>query len=525
MFAYAQTQAAPAAATAENAEDDAEDNAKESTEEGRELVWPAFYADIQAGSAIVMDADTGQVLWGKDIHAKRYPASITKLLTALVVLDHCSMDEQVTFNASAVNNLESGAVTIGTVPGDTLSVKDCLYALLLKSANEVANALAEHVAGSQEAFAVMMNEKAVSLGCMDSDFRNPSGLTNSEHVTSAYDMALIGCACMNNEDFLFLESEPTRKLAGTQKYPDGLTVTIGHKMRVPGEEYYDARVIAGKTGYTSASGNTLVTMAEDHGRRVVAVVLKDKNPAHYTDTKALIDFGLDQFELLRPDRDSLLESKDVENTLVNKGLIPEGGGNTGAINRLSFSEMPKITVPVGATLEDVYFACDAELGIDAPEGSVASATLTCLDSIGPSFYVINERIETESENGEILVEGPDGKEGDGNGESAKGGLSMLAWVLIALLLTALIFAAYFFIRKRREEKRRQDRRRVRRERLERLDNMQREAEEIQNLRENRRRVSTEPVKTKEMQNRRRSRRAVVLEKETVSKDSVETEEL
>ena len=437
------------------------------------VTWPRLNASIEAGSAIVMDADTCQILWGREIHAKRYPASITKLLTALVVLDHCSLDEEVTFHASAVNNLESGAVTIGTVDGDVLPVRDCLYALLLKSANEVANALAEHVAGSQEAFAVMMNEKAVSLGCTDSDFHNPSGLTNKEHVTSAHDMALIGCACMNSPEFMALESEPTRKLSGTIKYPDGLTVTIGHKMRVPGESLYDPRVIAGKTGYTSASGNTLVTMAEDHGRRVVTVVLKDKNPAHYTDTKTLIDFGLEQFELMRPDPAELLESREIEKALVGRGLIQPADEVTGAYNEIRFSEPPMLTVPAGAKPEDVRVAYETVLGDGAPEGAVARASLVCSDSFGPSFYVISTRIEVESENEEVLLEGgsPDRKDGNGrNGESGSNGLHLLGWILAALLVTALLFVSYLFIRKRAEERRREERRRIRRERLERLEN-------------------------------------------------------
>ena len=162
--------------------------------------------DINAGAAIVMDADTRAILYGKDIHAHCYPASITKLLTALIVIENCSMDETVTFSQRAVTDLEPGAVTAYMTEGEQLSVEECLYALLFMSANDVANALAEHVAGSIEAFADMMNERALELGCEDSNFRNPSGLTDSEHITSAYDMALIASALFENEKFLEIES-------------------------------------------------------------------------------------------------------------------------------------------------------------------------------------------------------------------------------------------------------------------------------------------------------------------------------
>ena len=149
--------------------------------------WPSDIS-IDSDAGIVMDANTGVVLYGKNIHETYSPASITKVLTSLIVLEHCSLDETVTFSESAVYNVESNSSSAGYDTGDTASVKDCLYALLLKSANEAANALAEHVAGSADAFAVLMNEKAAELGCQDSHFANPSGLNNEEHYVSAYDM-------------------------------------------------------------------------------------------------------------------------------------------------------------------------------------------------------------------------------------------------------------------------------------------------------------------------------------------------
>ena len=126
--------------------------------------WPEN-ASIQADGGIVIEADTGTVLYGKNIHETYYPASITKILTALIVLEHCDLDEIVTFSHDAVYNVEEGSSSAGIDEGDELTVRDCLYALLLASANESANALAEHVSGSREAFAELMNEKAESLGC------------------------------------------------------------------------------------------------------------------------------------------------------------------------------------------------------------------------------------------------------------------------------------------------------------------------------------------------------------------------
>mgnify|MGYP002235917276 CR=1 FL=1 len=164
--------------------------------------WPAD-TGVQSEAGIVMDMDSGAVLFAQNIHVQLPPASITKLLTALVVAEHASMDEQVTFSHDAVYNVESGSGNkLGLEEGDVLSVKDSLSVMLLQSSNQAANALAEHVAGSREAFADMMNEKAEALGCRESNFENPSGLNDEAQLTSAYDMALIGAAAFSDPEIL-----------------------------------------------------------------------------------------------------------------------------------------------------------------------------------------------------------------------------------------------------------------------------------------------------------------------------------
>ena len=163
------------------------------------LIYTDAYADtswpenvsIEANSGIVMDANSTAVLYGKNIHDKYYPASITKILTALIILEHCKLDEQITFSHNAVYNVESGSSSAGYDEGDTLSVNDALHAMLLKSANEVANALAEHCSGSIEEFSKLMNEKAKALGATESHFSNPSGLNDTQDYTTYYVFALI----------------------------------------------------------------------------------------------------------------------------------------------------------------------------------------------------------------------------------------------------------------------------------------------------------------------------------------------
>ncbi len=345
--------------------------------------WIAPEFSLHAGAAIVMDADTGTVLWGDNIHENCYPASITKIMTALLVLENCSQDDIVTITADSVYGLESGAITAGLSVDDEVTVRDLLYATLFRSAADSSNALAIYMSGSVSAFAQAMTDRARELGCRNTVFRNPSGLTDPEHVTTAYDMALIGQACFNNPDFMEIESSDNYKMGPTAKYPGGLTVTFGHKMKKAGTQYSDPRVKAGKTGFITASGNTLITMAEEDGRRLVAVVLKDKNPEHYLDTKQLLDFGFEGFvnaviedplgrfaceERLRTDR--VIEGNDHH-------LAAEGPAT--------------VTVPRGYDEDAIQCAYDYNVGAGAPEHAVARLRFSYGEVENGSVYILDNR--------------------------------------------------------------------------------------------------------------------------------------
>lgn len=245
--------------------------------------------EIQAQGAVLMDAATGNLLYSKEAETKFYPASITKLMTALLVAEKCSLDDTVTFSKTAVTNLESGAVTLGLVEGDKLTVRQSLYGLLLKSANEVANGLAEHTAGSISKFADMMNARAKELGCTNTNFVNPNGLNNSNHYTTPHDMALIARAAFQNGTVSKIASTLSYQIPATQKAA-ARTISLGHKMLYPNDARYYQGVIGGKTGYTSLAGNTLVTCAERDGVRLIAVIMKSKS-TQYTDTSALLNYG------------------------------------------------------------------------------------------------------------------------------------------------------------------------------------------------------------------------------------------
>lgn len=245
---------------------------------------------VKSDGAILYDATHKRVLYEKNADKRFYPASITKIMTALLVLENSNLNDTVTFSKTAVTNLESGAVTLGVKAGDQFTVEQCLYGLLLKSANEIANGLAEHVSGSINSFADRMNQKAASLGCTNTHFVNPNGLNHSEHYTTARDMALIADAAFKNPELCKIASTVNYDFPATESVPSVRKLTMGHKMVNPNNAEYYNGIVGGKTGYTSLAGNTLVTCAERNGTRLIVVTLKGRQ-THYTDTKALLDYG------------------------------------------------------------------------------------------------------------------------------------------------------------------------------------------------------------------------------------------
>lgn len=244
---------------------------------------------VQSEGAVLLNANTGEILFEKNGNTRFYPASITKLMTALLTVENCSLSDTVTFSKTATTNLESGAVTLNLTEGDQLTVEQCLYGLLLKSANEIANGLAEHISGSVSSFADKMNARAKELGCTDTHFVNPNGLNNTEHYTTPRDMAIIARAAFQNPTVAKVASTLSYEFPATKK-ASARAITMGHKMLYPNDSRYYDGIVAGKTGYTSKAGNTLATCAERDGLRLIAIIMKSSQ-THYEDTKALLDYG------------------------------------------------------------------------------------------------------------------------------------------------------------------------------------------------------------------------------------------
>lgn len=258
---------------------------------------------LRAESACLMDLKTGQVLYNKNMNRRQYPASITKVMTSLLAVENCSLGEMVHFSSDAVYGIEPGSAHIACEVDEELTVEQCLYGMMLSSANEVCLAIAEHVSGSKEAFAKLMNEKAKELGCKNTHFTNPNGLHESEHYTSAYDMCLIARGAWQYEDFRKVTGTKYYTMAKTNKKKEERYLLNNHQMlygwKIPGYEY--EYCVGGKTGFTDQSLNTLVTYAKKGDIELVAVVMRDCSPLNsaamneYTDTKAMMEFGFSEF--------------------------------------------------------------------------------------------------------------------------------------------------------------------------------------------------------------------------------------
>lgn len=423
--------------------------------------WPSD-TGIESEAGIVMDADSGAVLFGQNIHVQKAPASITKILTALVVIENSSLDDTVTFSHDAVYNVEDGSGNKNAIEeGDTLSVRDCLYLLLMRSSNQAANALAEHVGGSRDGFVKMMNEKTAELGCENSHFANPSGLNDDTQLTSVYDMALIASAAYKNDTLLTISKDKSYRLPATKNNPDGVTIQPEHKLLITTDtespNYYPYAV-AGKTGYTSVAGQTLVTYAIKDDRRQIAVTMKSTQATHYQDTIALLDFGFLRFENV-----NISENE----TAYTSGDQPvQIGDNSYQPSDLSMDTSAVITIPKDASFADAEKTVVTDLPEDAPLGAVALLSYKYNDrKIGQVYLISSSAAEAAASN-----TGASGKPKQAKSSfhltlpklpkvSVRTVLIVVVSVLLAAACAALV---WLFYQRHQEEKRRQEERRKRR---------------------------------------------------------------
>ena len=324
-------------------------------------------------AAIVMDAGTGSILYAKNIHQKEYPASTTKILTTLIASERCSMDEIVDFSYDAVHDIDPGSNHIAIEPGEQLTMEECLNAILIRSANEVSFAVAEHISGTTwQDFGDIMNERAKELGCVDSHFVNPNGLPNEEHYTSAYDLAMIGRAFFANEALCKMTMTHMLHILPSERQPDDI-MEVNKMELIPGGKYAYPYLVGCKTGYTDVARSTLVSCAEKDGMKLICVVMKDENPNYYEDTIALFDYGFSNFQRAN------ISQTETKYNIDNAGAFYSGNdifGNSKPI--LQLNQNDSITLPNTITFRDAVSAISYD---NTAPGQAAVITYTYNDVV------------------------------------------------------------------------------------------------------------------------------------------------
>jgi len=256
---------------------------------------PGVYAD----SAIVMDIESGAILYAKRINEKHYPASITKVLTTLIALENGELADEVLFTQDSVDFLEPGDAYIGMRPGEILTLEDSLHAVLLASANEVSHAVGESVGakmgGDYDTFIQEMNDRSEALGCTGSHWMNTNGLHHDEHYTTAHDMALIGSEVYGWEQFRKTTQTLQYTIPPTNLEEESRTFQQKHKMLHESNQYYYPYCTGGKTGYTDQARTTLITFADNEQLKLVAVNMRSYGAQVYVDTTAMFDYVFANF--------------------------------------------------------------------------------------------------------------------------------------------------------------------------------------------------------------------------------------
>ncbi|MCR4588014.1 MAG: D-alanyl-D-alanine carboxypeptidase [Lachnospiraceae bacterium] len=312
--------------------------------------WPAG-PQLGAEAAILMDANTGAILYSKNITEHLYPASTTKLLTCLLAVEHCQLDEMVSFSYDAVFSVPSDGSSMGIDPGESLPLEECLYGILVGSANEVANAVGEHVAGSMDAFVQMMNDRAKELGCKNSHFMNANGIHDDNHYTCAYDLALIAKAFFSNEILCTIGNTPRYHFEPTATQPDDFYKNNKHEL-INGSIPYEG-IMGGKTGYTDEARQTLVTCAKQGTLKLICVILKEESPAQFTDTVSLFDYGFTNFaDVHASDYEQNYSISTSDYFRIGKDIF----GNSSAF--LSLDDSAIITLPNTISFEDTSASLD-----------------------------------------------------------------------------------------------------------------------------------------------------------------------
>lgn len=418
--------------------------------------WPAG-PEIFSGSAVVMEAETGTVLYDKNMDEQAYPASITKILTAILAIENCAMNEMVEFSDEAVFSVPRDSSHIAITPGEFLSVEDCLYGLLLASANEVANALGEHVGGSMGSFVDLMNKRAKELGAVNTHFNNTNGLPDDNHYTTCYDMAMISRAAIFNETYVKINSTTSYMIPATNLQPEQRPVNTYHPLLINGPKHYDG-CFGGKTGYTTVAGNTLVTFAERNGMTLICVVMRSDSIHIYNDSTALLNYGFENFTKLN------ISEHETKFSLNNSGFFE-------AANSIFESSYPQISLntegivvlPTGADFAEAEAEVEFRNGESEEDENVMADIIytwhghfvgkTTLDVVSPAQKAFSFSEAEKPQIGTVAAEGDGSPAAEMTGEKEYVTVNIWHVAAVVLAASAVLGVGYLWYASRQQRER------------------------------------------------------------------------
>ncbi len=409
--------------------------------------WPTG-PEISSETAILIEAETGTILYEKNMHQQMYPASITKILTCLIAEEEGNLDDSVTFTQEVLDTIPSDSSRIWVNAGESLTLDECLQAILIASANDVAAGVAEYIAGSLDEFADLMNERAAELGCEDSHFVNPHGYHDENHYTSAYDMAQIARAFFSVDLLCTYSSSTTLHL-----YPsagrDVETLENSKNQLLSGRTYEYEYLVGSKTGFTDQAGQTLVSCAQKDGMRLICVVMNAESPQQYVDTIELFEFGFNYFSTVNISENdttyvSGISSYDVDvidvlgdsTPLLSMDtdafvVLPNGADFTSVSSYITLAEEEESGLATVHYLYDGHAVGIARIYMNVSETESAAAATTAEENVGEleaEQTVISEESEEPASVRRVLF-------------------INIRNVLIAVILIAAIGFFFYFFRK------------------------------------------------------------------------------
>lgn len=349
--------------------------------------WPQG-PEITSTAAVIMEDSTNTVLYAKNADQQLYPGGTVKVMTTLLALENTQLTDQVTMTATGVSGVTDGGANISAQLDEVFTIEQCLYAMMLSSANDIALQVAEHIGGSVEGFVKMMNDRAAQLGCTGTVFTNPTGLPDENQHTTAHDMALIMKAAIDNDTFRTIAGTTSYTISATNVSGGERVLTNNFSMLNSANAAYYPNCIGGREGYTEASGSTLVCGAEKNGATLIAVVLQGTSGTTAAEAGSLLNYGFDNFQML--------SLGDTDFNMLSGGnvFVPVGAtadsltaedtpGEEGQLNRQYYFG----SAPVGTAVVAVTEEPDTSM-VDASQQNLEAARSFSEGKSEVPYYII-----------------------------------------------------------------------------------------------------------------------------------------